>query len=97
MTEWSQLVLRTVRWLTNKGRLGVRHCPIQRKTARYIVADKPIHPDGRDFTTVGEVESLYEVKTLYVELSNTVPDTIENVKFVIECTEMDASEFKVRW
>lgn len=97
ITAWNQLVIKAVQWLIDNGRLDTSHCPIQRTESRYIVADQPIHPKGSDFTNAREVKSLYVVNSFYIELSYTVPDTIKNVKFIIECAGMDASQFKVRW
>ena len=96
ITAWNRLVLNAVKWLTNNGHLGARHCPIQ-YASKYIVAVQPRHPRGKNFTNAGEVNSHYEVNPLYVELSYTVPETIRNLKLIIERVGMDASQFKVRW
>ena len=91
ITTWNQVVIQAVRWLANDGRLDARHCPIQRTTARYLVATQPIHPSGKDFTNAREVNSLH------VELSYNLLDMVANTKFIIEHAGMDASQFKVRW
>lgn len=91
ITTWNQVVTQAVRWLTNNGRLDASHCPIQRTTKRYLVAVQPIHPSGKEFTHAREVNSLH------AELSYNLPDTIKNVKLIIERAGMDASQFKLRW
>ena len=91
ITTWNQVAIQAVRWLTDNGRLDVSHCPIQRTSARYLVATQPIHPSGKEFTHTREVNSLH------VELSYPLLDTIKNVKFIIERAGMDASQFKLRW
>ena len=91
ITTWNQVAIQAVRWLTNNRRLDASHCPIQRTGARYLVATQPIHPSGKEFTHGREVNSLH------VELSYNLPDTIRNVKFIIERAGLDSSQFKLRW
>ena len=90
ISAWNQVVIQTIRWLTNNGHLDARHCPIQ-YASRYLVAIQPVHPNGKAFTSARNVNSLY------VELNYPGPDTIRNVKIIIERTGLNASQFKLRW
>lgn len=90
ITAWNQVTLHTFRWLTENDHLNATHCPIQRRS-RYIVATQPIHPTGRKFKLAREV------KSLHVELSYSIPDTIKIAQIIIERAGMDASQFKLRW
>ena len=90
ITAWNQVTLHTFRWLTENNHLTAAHCPIQRYT-RYIVATQPIHPTGKRFKLAREV------KSLHIELSYTIPDTVKIAQIIIEHVGMDASQFKLRW
>lgn len=93
ITIWNQVAVQAVRWLTDNNHLNATHCPIQlpRADRRCLVAVQPIHPSGKDFVS-GE-----EVNSLYVERNYSAPTTIKNVKFIIERTGMNPSQFKLRW
>ncbi len=90
ISAWNQLVIESVRWLTNNGHLDVRHCPI-RYLRRYLVATQPIHPTGRDFTYPRQVNGLY------MELGFNAPRSARNAKTIIKYVGLDASQFKLRW
>lgn len=90
ISAWNQLVIETVRWLTNNGHLDVRHCPIRYLT-RYLVATQPIHPTGRDFTYPRQVNGLY------MELGFNAPRSVKNANAIIKRVGLDASQFKLRW
>ena len=90
ITAWNQVTLHTFRWLTENNHLTAAHCPIQRYT-RYIVATQPIHPTGKRFKLAREV------KSLHIELSYTIPDTVKIAQIIIERAGLDASQFKLRW
>ena len=90
ITAWNQLVIESVRWLTNNGLLDVRHCPI-RYLSRYLVATQPIHPTGRDFTYARQMNALY------MELGFNAPRSARNANTIIKHVGMDPSQFKLRW
>ena len=90
ITAWNQLVIESVRWLTNNGLLDKWHCPI-RYLSRYLVATQPIHPTGRDFTYARQVNGLY------MELGFNAPRSARNANTIIERVGMDPSQFKLRW
>ena len=86
---WSEVVVESVRWLTDNGHLNAGHCPVQ-YGSRYIIAAQPVHPNGNAFPAV-------EVNDIYINTNYSSRDSVRNARLIIERAGLDASQFKVRW
>ena len=72
--------------------LSTTHCPVQLPgSKRYVVADRPIHPEDKKFFASAQVGSLYVEKNL--NLSQMVNAT----RFIVTRVGQDPSKFKVRF
>ena len=91
-TAWNAMLVETVRWLMGSQHLSTTHCPIQLPgSRRYVVADRPIHPEDKKFFAGAQVGSLYVEKNL--NLSQMVDAT----RFIVTRVGQDPSQFKVRF
>ena len=64
-TAWNAMLVETVRWLMGSKHLSTTHCPVQLPgSKRYVVADRPIHPEDKKFFASAQVGSLYVEKNL---------------------------------
>ena len=87
---WADAMAEMIRWLVDNGRLSSSHCPY-RLGKRYLIAEDPVHPTGKDFSQPREVSSLY------IETNYNLSGLVRNATLIIELAGMDASQFKVRW
>lgn len=86
--SWTQTKRDIVRWLTSNG----RHLSLPiRKGNRNLVADKPTHPNGKQFHRGGS-----EVNGVYVDTNYIVTDLIHNIRIIIRHAGQDAAQFKAR-
>lgn len=90
VSYWSDVVVESVRWLTDNGHLNASHCPVQVGSS-YIIAAQPIHANGNAFNYHREVNALY-INTHY-----SAKASARNARLIIERAGLDASQFKVRW
>lgn len=91
-TAWNAMLVETVRWLMGRKHLSATHCPVQLPGGkRYLVADRPIHPEDKKFFASAQVGSLYVEKNL--NLSQMVNAT----RFIVTRVGQDPSKFKVRF
>ena len=91
-TAWNAMLVETVRWLMGSKHLSTTHCPVQLPgSKRYVVADRPIHPEDKKFFASAQVGSLYVEKNL--NLSQMVNAT----RFIVTRVGQDPSKFKVRF
>ncbi len=93
ITDWRQLLVEVVRWLTDNNHLTKEHCPIHipKAKARYIVAEQPTRPSGERHPRMVEVNSLWVVADMRYD------HVVGNTRIVIGHVGMDASQFKLRW
>ena len=90
-TAWNEMLVKTVRWLIDGKHLNTSDCPIQLPgSKRYIVADRPFHPEGKEFFASTQVGPLYVEKNL--NLSHMVRAT----RFIVSRVGQDASRFRIR-
>lgn len=89
ISYWSDVVVESVRWLTDNGYLNASHCPVQVGSS-YIIAAQPVHANGNAFNYHREVNALY-INTHY-----SARASIRNARLIIERAGLDASQFKVR-
>ncbi len=90
VSYWSDVVVESVRWLTDNGYLNASHCPVQVGSS-YIIAAQPVHANGNAFNYHREVNALY-INTHY-----SARASVRNARLIIERAGLDASQFKVRW
>ena len=88
--RWNKVLVESVRWLVNNNILNENHYPI-RYSRRYILADRPIHPNGNEF------KYSISVGSLSVETNYSSRDCIRNSRLIIERTGHDPAQFKVRF
>ncbi len=86
---WSEVVVESVRWLTDNGYLNATHCPVQHGN-RYIIATQPVHSNGNAFINYKEVNALF------VHTNYSASESARNARLIIERAGLDASQFKVR-
>ena len=93
ITDWRQLIVEVVRWLTDNNHLTKEHCPIHipNAKARYIVAEQPTRPSGEHHPRMVEVNSLWVVADMRYD------HVVGNTRLVIGHVGLDASQFKLRW
>lgn len=89
ISYWSDVVVESVRWLTDNGYLNASHCPVQVGSS-YIIAAQPVHANGNAFNYHREVNALY-INTHY-----SARASVRNARLIIERAGLDASQFKVR-
>ncbi|MXY46206.1 MAG: hypothetical protein F4Y44_04310 [Chloroflexi bacterium] len=88
--RWTHVMRETIRWLIDNHYLDRSHCPI-RHASRYIIADRPVHPTGTEFTYMTRIEGFY------IEMNTSPPQAcIRNSLIVIERAGQDPAQFKVR-
>ena len=92
-SNWNELTVEVVRWLTDNNHPVREYCPIQTPdaTTRYVVAEEPVRPSGEPHDGMIEVNSLWVLNDLHYEFA------AGNARVVIERVGMDPSEFKVGW
>jgi len=86
--KWVNLPLETVKWLSGKGVLTPKECPIQR-AARYIVSMNPSHPDGSQF------RNHKRIGQFYVEANYSGRDQFRNTMVVLRHVAQDAGQYSV--
>ena len=92
MKYWTDILVETVRWLTDKGILTNRQCPMSRpRTRRYMVHTEPVHSHGANFA------SPVQVNGLYVEKNVSAPASISHAIAIITHVGQDPAQFRVRF
>ena len=87
--RWNTVVVESVRWLYTNNCLNANNWRIQR-ASRYLVADSPIHPNGKEFTMPSNIGSLY------VEVNYSALNHVKNACIIIQRARQDPAQFKVR-
>ena len=92
--NWRDALEEIVRWLTVRGILRARDCPIigsNPKAVRHMVHTQPIHSNGARFRVP------IEVNGLWVEKHDSRQALIEKIKTIIQRVGQDPAQFKVRF
>ncbi|MYC72093.1 MAG: restriction endonuclease [Gemmatimonadetes bacterium] len=90
------ILVEVVRWLINKNKLNVSHCPFKvgdsKRTKRYLISTDPKHSDGEPFTAPEKIEFLY------TETHANSSMIIKYARRIIEHVGQDQNpaQFKVR-
>lgn len=87
--SWTVFVARLAQWLVDIGRLSGTTAPIQ-VGKRYVLAQEPIHPDGKAFRRV------QRAGPLYIETNYSGADTMRNAALILKRAEMQPRDFMVR-
>ena len=88
------ILVEVVRYLINKNTLNVSHCPFKvgdsKRAKRYLISTAPTHSDGKPFSALEKIESLY------IETHDNHPSIVKYARRIIEHVGQDPAQFKVR-
>ena len=97
---WGGLTLETARWLIDNDFLNARHCPVRvsshPRTVQYLVSEKPVHSNDREFTSFEELTDNYG-KRLFIFTGLEAPLHVRSIKYLVGEMKQDPSQFKVRF
>lgn len=88
--HWYEPVTETVRWLSIAGLLVTPRLALARGR-RYVFAEVPEHPNGKEFRSPKFVEGVF------VEAHNNVIQHVANALLIIESVGQDPAQFFVRF
>ena len=92
--SWRDMMEKAVHWLIDNNILNTSHSPIPAQgssSKRYLVSTKPIHSNGKEFT------SSSEIGTFYIETHFNASNIVPQVRHIIQHVGQDPAQFKVRW
>ena len=91
--NWRDILVETVRWLTDKNLLSAVDCPVKSthgRSFRYMVHTQPVHSNGNGFSNP------LKVNGLYVERHDNLIGLRNKTMTIIQHVHQDPAQFKVR-
>ena len=87
---WGDFIAEIGRWLHVEGHLQASQLPIQRSVNSYVVADRPVNPNGKSFS------AYRQIGPFYANVNLTSIAMVRNARAMIERTGQDPADFAVK-